>query len=189
MGCLIYTEYSSTVDDLHAFQRWSATTTSIIQRSRAKAESAGEPWRNEETEAAKSELIAEISTCLTPCRTTWRRGLKAALHDIVDEAINIDELISSQLARFEWVFHHPGTPAFLSNQVQFKDGGEIMTGQAAAEATIALCPGLAKRGRSTGEDLDKEVVVLQMKASREIPPPIPAGERSPRIPSLCSTGC
>lgn len=189
MGYSIYIEFSSTVEDLRTFQRWSATTTSIIQQSRTKAETAGKRWENNGTEIAKSTLVADIRAWLIPCLTSSRRGLKDALHDILDKAINIDELISSQLARFEWVFHQPGTPEFISSEVQFKDGGEIMTGQAAAEATIALCPGLAKRGRSTGEEFDKEVVLLPMMASRAAPPPIPAGRRSPRSSSLCSTGC
>lgn len=161
---------SSTVEDIRTFRRWSATTTRLIQESQLRV---GQDWKVRSTEKEEDRLLADICNAIEPYRTSTATSLSKPLYDILGDAIDLDEKISEQFPQFEWIFPQPGTETFNPQTMQLEDGEETPSREAAAVPNIVICPGITKRGRSTGEELEKVVLLLRMKISCAFP----VGER------------
>ena len=85
------------------------------------------------------------------------------ISDIIHEALDLDQLFSKQVAEIYW---HMGAdePGSFDEAFMEVQPGEKRTvdGQ---KVQLVVAPGLMKRGRSTGEDYETEIMLLKMTVS------------------------
>ncbi|KAI2471961.1 hypothetical protein F4781DRAFT_64783 [Annulohypoxylon bovei var. microspora] len=134
------------IQKLHA---WRATTTGLVCESLTDEDVAYDLCE-------KENIMYGIHTVLDPL---FNETYDAELANLLDEAIKLDKVISSQAAMVSWKFNKPpseklpGKPALLN-----------------MEEMVVVCPAMIKRGKSNGEDFDDESVLL------------------PRIEGFCKVG-
>lgn len=136
-----------------------------------------ELWRAETTEMvlefiasskeAESKLHERISNlCDYICESieqfTTSPDIRAEVMNILQRAVDIDKTIRRQAARVTWRYCDPSSP-FRSQQMS------LTSGETNAEENqpvlMIVAPGLAKRGKSTGVDFDKETLLVLPEVS------------------------
>ena len=159
-------------------QMWRANTTTLLLDS-MKSDQANdhEPHRK-----WIKDKVLDIYELLRPFSKSKRKDLVDQLSHLVDEALDLDKVISKQVAEVIWDFGlQKGSGQFnqylmelqQSNQ-QTSDGGNVL---------FVSAPGMIKRGKSTGEDFGVANILLEMEASWE-PRTIEDVGGSQKLPSL-----
>lgn len=150
------------------FQRWSATTTRLLQESKNRA---GNSWKVSRASRKQEKLVGEIYDAIDEYRTSTR-GLTQDLDDLLNDAIILDQEISMQLPQIVWEFPLPEERRFDPNIMELVEGGEGGDGPSYTAPTginIVVRPGMKKRGRSTEEGFDTETLLMPMKVSCAVP--------------------
>ncbi|XXH01909.1 hypothetical protein Hte_008271 [Hypoxylon texense] len=96
---------------------------------------------------SKENIINEIQLVLSSLSKETYDG---ELHSVLGHAIDMDRVISSQVAKISWR---------LPNEVH----GEASEGMPGQELSAVTCPDMIKRGKSNGEDFGLEYVLLSGK--------------------------
>lgn len=106
--------------------------------------------------------IQRASETLDPFTATKSKELFGCLERLVDEALEFDLMVSKQAADVTWRSPARGKILlFESGSMEVQRGEEIPR----EDRTVALvvAPALYKRGRSTGEDLEHEKLIIAME--------------------------
>lgn len=144
------------------FQMWRANTTTLLLDS-MKSDQAND---HESQRKWIKDKVLDIYELLRPFSKSKRKDLVDQLSQLVDEALDLDKVISKQVAEVIWDFGlEKGSGQFnqdlmelqQSNQ-QTSDGGNVL---------LVSAPGMIKRGKSTGEDFGVANILLEMEASWE----------------------
>ncbi|KAI1155422.1 hypothetical protein F4825DRAFT_407706 [Nemania diffusa] len=105
------------------------------------------------------EKAAQISDKLRCLSSSRSEHLVGAIRDIIVEALELDLLISRQIAHVDWICgRHIDTWHFRSDFME-------PDGNADRYLNLVLAPGLAKSGRSDGEDFGTTVLLLKMQVA------------------------
>lgn len=143
------------------FQMWRANTTTLLLDSKEleQRDNHGAPRRLNE----KVESICESLRLFSKSRD---KDLIDQLFRIVNEALNLDKLISKQVAEVIW------DSDLHKDSGQFNQGlmemwrGKKQTGDS-ENVWLVSAPGMIKRGKSTGEDFNVENILLKMEVAWE----------------------
>ena len=92
------------------------------------------------------------------------RDLNGQVFDIVKEAVELDKLISKQVAELQWLTLERNESRHLNAETMNVEQGKKPT-DASQSVFLVLAPGLIKRGKSTGEDFDVQYILLKMEVS------------------------
>ena len=156
---------------------WKANTSALLvdalKRDQKKGQRSSRRIRDD---------IQDLCTQLAPLTKSKYEGIAAQLTDIIGEALDLDQLLSKQVADIHWILgahgHEPGK--FQEDIMELQQGEKrTIDGQ---KVQLVVAPGLIKRGRSTGEDYEMENLLLRMTVSCEPitadKPPLPPRDSS-----------
>ena len=112
------------------------------------------------------EGIKDLCTQLAPLTKSKYEEFAPQISDIINEALDLDQLFSKQVAEIYWTMgtDEPGTFREASMELQLGEK-RIVDGQ---KVQLVVAPGLIKRGRSTGENYEKKSMLLKMTVSCEL---------------------
>lgn len=100
-------------------------------------------------------------------------GITEALKSILDEAFALDKIMSQQVARLEWVFDVRTIERrgcrFDAETMELDERAADGVVDAGLKVCLVVAPALVKRGKSTGEDFDKERILLKRSVWCEKP--------------------
>jgi hypothetical protein len=122
-------------------------------------------------------MANKVRDVLDPFVVVDSASYEHELGRILEEALTLDREICRQVARIEWVFPQSDGKEVLFDSVRMRLG----TGEGAAKGpepqivSLVVCPGMKKRGKSTGEDFTVESLLVSMEVSCEAIP-APGGE-------------
>jgi hypothetical protein len=110
-------------------------------------------------------LVGVICDVIEPFSRSRAPGLSQELYDIFDQAINLDEEISKQVASVRWEFPvsedlSDGSLLFDEKRMTAERGQSRRT--QATEVRLVVAPAMIKRGKSTGEDFGTENILVKM---------------------------
>lgn len=144
------------------FQMWRANKTTLLLDS-MKFDQA---YDHESHRKWVKEKVRDIYELLGPFSKSKGKDLKDQLFRLVDEALDLDKVISKQVAEVIWDF------GLQKRSGQFNQG--LMELQQSNQQTsdcenvlLVSAPAMIKRGKSTGKDFDVENILLEMEASWE----------------------
>ncbi|KAH7137338.1 hypothetical protein B0J13DRAFT_677371 [Dactylonectria estremocensis] len=144
------------------FQMWSTTTVELVQdeletngSEAAGAEIYMEEQKNDITKSVKELFRLEDES----------QGIAEHLKSILDDAFALDKIMSQQVARLEWVFD-PQTPRttgfmFVEETMELDEGDSDKMMKEGREVRLVVAPALVKRGKSTGQEFEKERILLK----------------------------
>lgn len=142
------------------FQMWKASTATLLLESETLDESSGHGSHRRPNERSLHDTICKL---LSPFSKPKEKDFADQLFGILDEALNLDKLISKQAAEVIWLSDFSSQDlvelaALQQDEKQTVDGGNTW---------LVSAPGVIKRGKSTGEDFDVEIILLKMKVFQE----------------------
>lgn len=141
------------------FQMWRANITTLLLDS----------MKNDQANDQKShkkwikEKIQDIYELLKPFSKFKSKDLMDQLFGLVDKALDLDKVISKQIAEVIWDFclqkrsryFSQGLMELQQSNQQTSDGENVL---------LVFVPGMIKRGKSTGKDFHVENILLEMEA-------------------------
>ncbi|KAL2808091.1 hypothetical protein BJX63DRAFT_410501 [Aspergillus granulosus] len=142
------------------FQTWIASTTALV------VDALNTPGKSRSTETRAEALAIKVRETIDPFLVIEDGGYEQELNRILDEALKLDKEICRQIARIEWVFP-PLAQEIPFDPVSMRLGtGEVAPKSAEPQIVrLVVCPGMKKRGRSTGEDFKVETLLVPMEVS------------------------
>lgn len=149
---------ASGLDAEPKFQMWRAKTTNLLLDSEelAQKDSHGAPrrlnWSN----------FQAICTLLSSISKSKDKGLTDQLSQIVNEALDLDKLISTQAAEVIWYFDLKKISGQFNQDWVKPQDGEKQTGDS-ENVWLVSAPGMIRRGKSSGEDFDSKTIVLKLE--------------------------
>ena len=126
------------------------------------------------------DKVHDLCMQLAPLTKSKYDGFETQISGIIDEALDLDQLLSKQVAEIYWTLGED-EPARFNEAIMEVQPGEKRTvdGQ---KVQLVVAPGLIKRGRSTGEDYDIASILLRITVSCELitadKPPLPPRDSS-----------
>ncbi|ROW15755.1 hypothetical protein VPNG_02134 [Cytospora leucostoma] len=153
-------------EQFRKFQVWRASTTGLVLDLLATRSPSG---MDNETSTLRSLYAERISKSVAPFFRSKPDGHLDLLCQIIQEAVDLDQEISRQVARVQWVFEPTSTdhPFSFSNQAGAMEleKDEINPPDEDPMVHLVIAPGVKKRGRSTGECFDEEVWLVPMEVT------------------------
>ncbi|KAH7133698.1 hypothetical protein EDB81DRAFT_110380 [Dactylonectria macrodidyma] len=145
------------------FQMWSTTTIELVL----------------DVLGTRHSKVAEVETHLTDRKKSINysvkllfgledesQGITEHLESILDDAFALDKIMSQQVARLEWVvdwFALETTDCkFDEKTMDLEEGDSDMVTKEGYKVRLITAPALVKRGRPTGQEFDKERILLKM---------------------------
>lgn len=147
-------------DAKRKFQMWRANTTTLLLNSQKMDEGDGDRF----LETLNEELHKVICESLSPFSKSKYKDLADKVFFIVQNAINLDKMISMQIAEVSW---YPDcendTQHFSQDLMELQRGEKQEQVDDSGNTWLVSAPGMIKRGKSTGEDFDVENILLKME--------------------------
>lgn len=135
------------------------------------------------------ERAQDLCAQLAPLTKSKHESFKAQIFAIIEEALDLDQLFSKQVADVCWTFGADEARRFNEASMELQQAEKrAVDGQ---EVQFVVAPGLIKRGRSTGEDYEMTSILLRTTVSCELITTDNAGEsHKPPLPkrNILSTG-
>lgn len=152
---------SSGLEAKRKFQMWRASTTALLLDAKKL-----DQRDDHEAHRGLNEKVESICQSLRPFSKSKYKELIDQLFRIVNEALNLDMLISKQVAEVVW------DSDLQRNSGQFnQDSMELWRGKKqtgdSGHVWLVSAPGMIKRGKSTGEDFNVENILLKMEVAWE----------------------
>ncbi|KAL2133199.1 hypothetical protein VTI74DRAFT_2773 [Chaetomium olivicolor] len=145
------------------FRIWNASTTALVIDSIDTSADSKDLQANEDM---KMSLVGVIRDAIEPFSRSRAPGLSQELYDILDQAINLDEEMSKQVASVRWEFPVSedlcGGSLLFDEKRMTAERGQTRPTQG-TEVCLVVAPAMIKRGKSTGEDFDKENILVKME--------------------------
>lgn len=144
------------------FQMWKANTTTLLLDSKKLNQGNGREARRKLNE----NNLQDICKSLGPFSKSKDRELADQIFSIFNEALNLDKLISKQVAEVVWDFDPRKNSGQFNQDLAELNQGERQTGDN-GNVWLVSAPGMIKRGKSTGEDFDVETILLTRELFQE----------------------
>jgi hypothetical protein len=143
------------------FQIWKATTSNLALR-----------YIKDENQALVQKAADSVHRDFVSCtldvigcfRPNSDEYLRIQLREISERSVALDQKMCRQVARFDWIFPLARGPIPFDAQTMEVDLTEAAP-QPGQYVDLAVAPGLMKRGTSTGENFDTELLLLKMTVS------------------------
>ncbi|KAI1451649.1 hypothetical protein F4805DRAFT_450662 [Annulohypoxylon moriforme] len=119
---------------------WRATTATLVSETLTEMDF-------HSTQKMKNIIAREIKAVLK--LIVSKESYDTEVDSIIDQAIKLDKVISSQVAMVSWKFERSPNEEHTENPPP-SDMGNM----------VVVCPAMLKRGKSNGEDFDVEAVLL-----------------------------
>lgn len=133
------------------FYLWKATTTAYLDETIGLDEPQCRKER-EDLAKEKASIFCDYLGCLS---TSKDQRLVRTITSIVLEALELDLLISRQVARVKWVYSINNGPQ------RFNQGLMDAEEEPGDYIYLFLAPALVKQGKSNGDDFDKSTILLK----------------------------
>lgn len=143
---------------VQAYQRlqlWRTETTEMVLEFIASSEDAKALLHSRKVNL--SHDICENIQQFTTSPNIW-----AEVMNILQRAVDIDKTLRRQAARVNWWYSKPGSP--FEPQKMSLTNGET-NARENQPVLLIVAPGLVKRGKSTGADFDKEILLMPLEVS------------------------
>ena len=101
-----------------------------------------------------------------PLTKSKSESLKAQIFAIINEALDLDQLFSKQVADICWTFGADETRRFNEASMELQQTEK--RAEEGQKVQFFVAPGLIKRGRSTGEDYETTSILLRTTVSCEL---------------------
>ena len=112
-----------------------------------------------------TERAQDFCAQLAPLPKSKRESFTAQILDITREALDLDQLLSKQVADIYWTVSVDGPKGFTEASMEIQQAEKrAVEGQ---QVQLVVAPGLIKRGRSTGEDYEMTNILLKTTVSCE----------------------
>lgn len=112
------------------------------------------------------DKIRHLCGQLAPLTTSNPERIGAQMDEIIEKALDLDQLFSKQVAGISWVAARYKGRVFDEEWMELQQGEKsTVDGQ---KVQLVVAPGLIKRGRSTGEDYGRTSVLLRITVSCEL---------------------
>ena len=168
-------------DARRRLQMWKANTSNLVLGA---MESGQEPFIG--PEVFRDVSAKDLCNVMKPFSSSGGKQLTRELCTIIDEALELDMLVSRQAAEVLWLW--PGT----SKELRFDEGSMELDREDQRSAAdgddgngwLVTALGVAKRGKSTGEDFDSKIVLLKTEISRKPDPRAQGKGEGPAISTL-----
>ena len=103
---------------------------------------------------------------LAPLTKSKYEGFSTQIFDIINEALDLDQLFSKQVADISWTMGADEAGSFNEAIMELQQGEKrTLDGQ---KVQLVVAPGLIKRDKSTGEDYETESMLLTITVSCEL---------------------
>lgn len=164
----------SNLEAKRKFQMWKAnTTTLLLDAIKAKQEDGHEAHRK-----CVEEIVQNIVEALRSISKSKDKDLRDQISHLIDEALDLDKLINSQVAEVTWLSDIRQNAERFNEDLMETEQGEKKQMEDSEDVVTLVCtaPALFKRGKSTGEDFNVENMLLKMTVSC-----IPRGSHIPKL--------
>ena len=98
--------------------------------------------------------------------------LQSQLADLIKQTVRLDQDLSRQVASIRWSFDRGSSlsfdPSSMALPSNYQEPSEEL------KVRLVLAPGLIRRGRSSGDQFDKIVLLLKTEVTCENPTALPA---------------
>jgi hypothetical protein len=98
--------------------------------------------------------------------------LQSQLADLIKQTVRLDQDLSRQVAPIRWSFDRGSSlsfdPSSMALPSNYQEPSEEL------KVRLVLAPGLIRRGRSSGDQFDKIVLLLKTEVTCENPTALPA---------------
>ena len=127
------------------------------------------------------ERAQDLCAQLAPLTKSKYGRFRAQIFDIIKEALDLDQLLSKQVAEICWTFGADEPGGFNEASMELQQAEKrAVDGQ---QVQLVVAPGLIKRGRSTGEDYETTSILLRTTVSCEpITTDNPGESHNPPLP-------
>ena len=128
------------------------------------------------------DTTEDLCEQLAPLTRSKYEGFETQVFDIINEALDLDQLFSKQVADIYWDMGNAEPGSFSEAFMELQQGEKrTVDGQ---QVQLVVAPGLNKRGKSTGESYEIESMLLKITVSCELitankPPLPPRGSSKP----------
>ena len=112
------------------------------------------------------ERAQGLCTQLVPLTELSSERLTAQILDIIKEALDLDQLLSKQVADIRWALSADDPRLFNEASMEVQQAEKRAVG--GQEVQFIVAPGLVKRGKSTGEDYEMTSTLLKTTVSCEL---------------------
>lgn len=140
---------------------WKANTSALLEDALK---------HDEETEQGISrklhDIIKDLCWQLGPLTTSKTKRVEEQMFDIIQEALDLDQLFSKQIAQVFWTTADSKGRDFDEELMELQQGEKRTADSQKVQLVVA--PGLVKNGRSTGEDYERTNVLLKVTVSYEL---------------------
>ncbi|KAF2682389.1 hypothetical protein K458DRAFT_307514 [Lentithecium fluviatile CBS 122367] len=150
------------------FRIWRATTVGLLLDSMDLMDEKLSHETNKDLEEWKSWLSKGVEDVIGGVRRPDSQGYAQEFQRIIDEALVLDKEISRQVSAVRWTYPGKEIPAIFDSSTMEAEKGEKIS-EARQKVVLVTSPGVVKRGKSTGEDFDKETLLLRMEVFCERP--------------------
>ena len=112
------------------------------------------------------EKTKDLCTLLAPLTRSKPEDVGTQISDITNEALDLDQLFSKQVAEIYWTMGTDESDTFREASMELQQGEKrAVEGQ---KVRLVVAPGLIRRGRSTGENYEMKSMLLRMTVSCEL---------------------
>ena len=140
---------------------WKASTSALLEDALK---------HDEETEQGMSRklhgIIKDLCWQLSPLTISKTTRIEEQMFDIIQEALDLDQLFSKQIAQVFWTTAN-STGRDFDEELMELQPGEKRTADS-QKVRLVVAPGLVRNGRSTGEDYERTNVLLRITVSCEL---------------------
>ncbi|KAK0512136.1 hypothetical protein JMJ35_005264 [Cladonia borealis] len=142
------------------YQMWKANTSTLLVNALKLDREEGQDMSGTLKERAQ-DLCAQLA----PLTKSKYRRFTAQIFDIIREALDLDQLLSKQVADIFWTVGADGPKSFNEASMELQQAEKrAVDGQ---QVQLVVAPGLIKKGRSTGEDYEMTNILLRITVSCE----------------------
>lgn len=151
----------TSTSDLEAkrkFRIWRATTATLVLDSNKFHQKEG----HGATRRLNENKVHDICEVLSPFSKSKYKDLADQLFSIVNEALDLDNLVTLQAVEVIWYSHLTKKNGQFDQDLVRLQQGEKQTGNNGSMYMVTA-PAMIRRGKSTGEDFDSETILLKME--------------------------
>lgn len=152
---------ASGIEAKRKFQMWRASTTTLLLDAKKL-----DQRDDHGTHRGLNEKVESICESLRVFSKSKDKELIDQLFRIVNEALNLDKLISKQVAEVIWDSDLGKNSGQFNQDLMELWRGKEQTGDS-GNVWLVSAPGMIKCGKSTGEDFNVENILLKMEVAWE----------------------
>ncbi len=116
----------------------------------------------------KHRIFEDVNAAIQAFQVVHNEGYRQDFLSIIDQAIELDIEISKQVSCVEWISQLEDEKAtFDASNMELEKGERASKNK--QKVILVTSPGVRKRGKSTGDDFDSEMLLLKMEVSCDAP--------------------